>query len=80
MITIYETPGCVQCRMTKHWLDRAGAEYQTVDLSESPQDMAAVKALGYQSAPVVAVGDEHWSGFQPARLLAAVNRPAGEVA
>lgn len=80
MITIYETPGCVQCRMTKRWLDRAGAEYQTVDLSESPQDMAAVKALGYQSAPVVAVGDEHWSGFQPARLLAAVNRPAGEVA
>lgn len=84
MITIYETPGCVQCRMTKHWLDRAGAEYQTVDLSESPQDMAAVKALGYQSAPVVIATnggvDEHWSGFQPARLMAAVNRPSGEVA
>lgn len=79
-ITLYTTPGCVQCRMTSQWLDRAGAPYRTVDLSESPDDMAAVKALGYQSAPVVCAGDEHWSGFQPARLMAAVNRPQGEVA
>lgn len=75
MIRVYTTPACQQCRMTTRWLDRAGADYQTIDLTRSPDDMAAVKALGYQSAPVVCAGDEHWSGFQPARLMRAVNRP-----
>lgn len=83
-ITIYTTPSCSQCRMTMQWLDRAGVEYRTVDLSESPDDMAAVKAMGYSAAPVVfaQVGDwaDHWSGFRPDMLLAATNRPLGEVA
>lgn len=83
-ITLYTTPQCMQCRMTAQWLDKAGIEYQTVDLSTSPGDMAAVKAMGYSSAPVVfaeAAGwSDHWAGFQPARLMAAVNRPLGEVA
>ena len=75
MITVYTTPACQQCRMTTRWLDRAGAEYQIIDLTQSPDDMAAVKALGHTSAPVVCTRDEHWSGFQPARLMRAVNRP-----
>lgn len=79
MIRVYTTPSCQQCRMTTRWLDRAGADYQTIDLAQSPDDMAAVKALGYQAAPVVCTEDEHWSGFQPGRLMRAVNRP-GEVA
>lgn len=84
-ITLYTTPQCMQCRMTAQWLDRAGITYQTVDLATSPDDMAAVKAMGYQAAPVVfaeaADGwSDHWAGFQPARLLAALNGPPGEVA
>ena len=51
--------------MTKRWLDSRGIDYDTVDLTESPDDYAAVTALGYKSAPVVAVGEhEHWSGFR----------------
>lgn len=29
-----------------------------------------VKSLGYQSAPVVVAGDDHWSGFLPDRIAA----------
>ena len=83
-ITIYTTPSCSQCRMTMQWLDRAGVEYRTVDLSQSPADMDAVKAMGYSAAPVVfaEVGGwaNHWSGFRPDMLMAATNRPQGEVA
>jgi len=84
-ITLYTTPGCVQCRMTSQWLDRAGIPYRTVDLSESPDDMAAVKAMGYSSAPVVFAEApdgwaDHWSGFRPDKLMVATNRPQGEVA
>ena len=62
---VYTTPGCAQCVMTKRWLDSRGIDYDTMDLSESPDDYEAVKALGYKAAPVVAVGEhEHWSGFR----------------
>ena len=83
-ITIYETPNCSQCRMTKQWLDRAGLPYRTVDLSQSPNDMEAVKAMGYSAAPVVfaetAEWGDHWSGFRPDKLMTLANRPQGEVA
>lgn len=79
-ITVYTTPACPQCHMTKQWLDRAGLTYRVVDLTTSPADMAAVKAMGYQSAPVVCTDDDHWSGFRPDLLMRLANRPAGEVA
>lgn len=70
-VTLYSLPNCIQCNMTKRWLDRAGVEYATVMLNESPEDAAAVAALGYRRAPVVVVSngdpetDLHWSGFDP---------------
>lgn len=69
-ITIYETPGCSGCRLTKAILDRAGITYRTVDLSESLDDYRAVKAMGYMQAPVVCVTypdgrNDHWSGLRP---------------
>ncbi|WP_264669392.1 glutaredoxin family protein [Arthrobacter sp. VKM Ac-2550] len=81
-ITVYTTPACGQCVSTKRWLDRNHADYNTVDLSKSPQDLAAVKALGYEAAPVVIVNDngdthdeKHWFGFRP-DLLSEFCKPA----
>ena len=68
-ITVYTAPQCVQCTATKRWLDKRGIIYQTVDVSKSPADLEAIKALGYKAAPVtiVSTGDPemelHWSGF-----------------
>ena len=63
---VYTTPSCVQCDATKRWLDTRGIDYETVDLTESPDDYAAVTALGYKSAPVIMVADDvHWGGFRP---------------
>lgn len=63
-ITIYTLPNCVQCDTTKRYLDRHNVAYETVDLSQDESAMEKVKALGYSSAPVVTVGDRHWSGFK----------------
>lgn len=63
---VYSTPSCSQCALTKRWLDQRGIEYDAVDLSESPEDFAAVTALGYKQAPVIFVADDvHWGGFRP---------------
>lgn len=71
-ITVYSTPRCVQCKLTYSWLDERGIPHHSVDLSKSPDDMAAVQALGYAAAPVVIVNDDgdtrnekHWYGFRP---------------
>lgn len=73
-ITVYTQPGCQPCKATKRWLDKRGISYRTVDVTESPEDLEAIKALGYQSVPVVIVGrgdpetELHWQGFHPDNL------------
>lgn len=74
-ITLYSLPDCSQCNMTKRWLDRAGVEYRTVMLDQSPDDKALMDRLGYKQAPIVIVDSEDdmfesgaWSGFRPDEL------------
>ena len=76
-LTVYTTPSCSQCNLTKNWLDdpkhgNLKGQYNVVDLTKDPQAYAAVQALGYASAPVVIVNDnddtkdeKHWYGFRP---------------
>lgn len=85
-ITVYTLPACSQCNMTKNWLDRKGADYNTVDLATNEQAYEAVKALGYMRAPVVVVNDngnnqdeKHWFGFRP-DLLTEFCTPEAKVA
>lgn len=67
-ITVYTQPSCVQCVATYRELDRMGLAYDVVDLSQDDAAMEQVKALGYRQAPVVMVGEDHWSGFRPDKL------------
>ena len=69
-ITVYSKPLCVQCDATKRALNKAGIRYEIVDVTENPDALAKIKALGYGQAPVVIADDDHWSGFRPARIKA----------
>jgi glutaredoxin-like protein NrdH len=75
-ITVFSTPSCVQCRMTYRALDAQGLPYEVVDVTAAPEALAEVRALGYSQAPVVRVGEEHWSGFRPDRIQAVAERLA----
>ncbi len=70
MITVYTKPACVQCNATYKALDKAGVDYEVIDISENADARDYVMALGYLQAPVVVSGDEHWSGFRPDRIKA----------
>jgi glutaredoxin-like protein NrdH len=64
-VTVYTTPTCPQCEMTKKVLTKNGVEFNVVDLSTTPEAMEYVtKELGYTAAPVVQAGTQHWSGFR----------------
>src|SRR3954463_211693 len=67
-VTVYTKPACVQCNATYKALDKAGVEYDVIDISVDPEARDYVMALGYLQAPVVVAGTEHWSGFRPDRI------------
>ena len=67
-ITVYTKPACQQCRATTRALDKAGLEYNLVDISLDDEARDYVMALGHLQAPVVEVDGDHWSGFRPERI------------
>ncbi|OCA53861.1 glutaredoxin-like protein NrdH [Photorhabdus namnaonensis] len=69
-ITIYSKPDCVQCNATYQALNRRNIPYQIVDLTENPQALATIRAMGYQQVPVVVTDTQHWSGFRPDKINA----------
>lgn len=67
-ITVYARPACGPCTATKSALDKLGLDYDVIDISTDDEARDYVMSLGYLQAPVVVVGDEHWSGFRPERI------------
>ncbi|MGO3741409.1 glutaredoxin-like protein NrdH [Kerstersia sp.] len=70
IVTVYSKPACVQCVATYRALDKQGISYQVVDLTEDANALQTVRDLGYQQAPVVVAGADHWSGFRPDKISA----------
>lgn len=73
-ITLLSKPACVQCNATVRSLDKAGAEYAKIDMSQEVEALDLARSLGYQQAPVVLIKNEdgkitdHWSGFNPEKI------------
>lgn len=73
-VTVYTQPNCQPCKATKRWMDKRDHLYHEVDITKSPEDAEAIKALGFKQAPVVVVSngdpetDLMWSGFDPINL------------
>lgn len=71
MLTVYSKTNCIQCEMTKMWLNQNKIEFESVDVSEQPEKLEEIKLNGFQQLPVVTL-DEYfenaWSGFNVDRL------------
>ena len=68
MVTIYSKNNCVQCKMTKRFLDSNNIAYREINLDEQPEFIEQVKELGFSAAPIIQTPTEVFSGFQPAKL------------
>lgn len=68
MTTVYTKPSCVQCDMTKRYMDKNGIAYSTIDITENPEALDMILGMGFSSAPVVISGDLSWAGFQPDKI------------
>ncbi len=68
MTTVYTKPACVQCDMTKRYMDKIGVEYTTVDITQDPDALEMILGMGFSSAPVVISEVGSWAGFQPDKI------------
>ena len=74
MITVYSKPNCMQCEMTKMWLNQNKIPFETVDTEANPEALELLSCYGWQTLPVVAIDDEisdnskSWCGFQIDKL------------
>ena len=57
-ITLFSKNNCMQCKMTKKFLEKEGADFEEINIDEQPEKIDYVKSLG----------DIVFSGFQPAKL------------
>nr|DAS38482.1 MAG TPA: glutaredoxin-like protein [Caudoviricetes sp.] len=48
MLTVYSKPNCIQCEMTKMWLNQNKIQFETVDVSEHPEKLEEIKLNGFQ--------------------------------
>ena len=72
-ITIYSTPTCHFCQMTKDFLKEKGIGYTEFDVAhdlEKRQEM--IQKSGQMGVPVILVGDEVIVGFDKERLASSV--------
>jgi glutaredoxin-like protein NrdH len=68
MTVVYTKNNCVQCDMTKRYMDKNGIKYDTIDITENPEALEMILGLGFSSAPVVISDKGSWAGFQPDKL------------
>ena len=67
-ITVYTTPACAQCEMTKKVLRRNGIKFDEIDVSTDIEALKEIQAMGFTQAPVVCADDKCWSGFRLDKL------------
>lgn len=69
-VTVYTNPNCVQCEMTKKFLDNEGIEYTVENLQaeENYDKLVEFVNQGFKAAPIVVTDTETWSGYKPDKL------------
>lgn len=68
-VTVYSKNNCMQCEYTKKKLIDLGLPFIEINIEEQEGALDEVKAMGFQSMPVVVIeGEEPFYGFRPERL------------
>ncbi|MFS1663813.1 glutaredoxin-like protein NrdH [Streptococcus sp. zg-JUN1979] len=67
-ITLFSKNNCMQCKMTKKFLEQHNADFEEINIDEQPDKIAYLVNLGFKAAPVIEAGEVRFSGFQPSKL------------
>ena len=71
MVTVFSKNNCIQCKMTKRFLEEHNIAFIEYNIDEQPEFIENLKAEGFLATPVVKRPDGNaFTGFRPDRLLA----------
>jgi methionine-S-sulfoxide reductase len=73
VVRVYSTPGCTGCRAVKEFLKARNVEFTEIDLAADEEARNFVlEKTGFLGSPVVQIGDEFITGFDPKRMQKAL--------
>lgn len=68
-VVIYTKNGCMQCRMTKKFLQAHHVNFEEHNINQHPEYLSYLKNQGFQSLPVVLTNNQSAIiGFRPDQL------------
>lgn len=67
-MTVYTKENCVQCRMTKRWLNTHNIDYQEINTTDNQTAINHLKKIGVERLPFIITDKGNLTGFQPAVL------------
>ncbi|AZZ60107.1 glutaredoxin-like protein NrdH [Oenococcus sp. UCMA 16435] len=73
MIKIYTRDDCLQCYMTKKWLNEHKLKYTEINISRDKKYIDYLKSKSVKQTPYVVTDHENWSGFRPNKLALLIN-------
>ena len=69
MVTVFSKNNCIQCTMTKRFLEQNNIAFEEHNISEEPEYVDYLKEKGFQSVPVLENNSEPIiNGFRPDQL------------
>lgn len=67
-VTVYSKPNCRACVGTKRKLDKAGVNYDVVDVTQDDEAFAFIQSEGVKAMPYVKTPNGSWSGLDEAKI------------
>lgn len=65
-ITVFSKNNCIQCKMTKRFLQEHHVNFVEHNIDEQPEYIDGLKQEGFQATPVVKLANgKAFSGFRP---------------
>lgn len=65
-VTVYSTPSCPYCTLTKNYLDKLGVKYTEIDVSaDENAARAMIQKSGQMGVPVIDIDGKMLVGYRP---------------
>jgi len=71
-VTLYSTDWCGYCKQAKRFLDQKGIPFKEFDIEKDTEARKAYEALGGRGIPLLDVNGTLIRGFEPEKILAAL--------
>lgn len=73
-VVIYTTLKCPHCQHLKRWLKRNQIPFLDFNVAKPGKMQKQFFALGGQSVPMIIIGDQKFTGFNPSQLKNALEQ------